>query len=253
MIDALRAVVRDHEASRPRSVQKAIGPSEAGTPCARRLAYRMLGVDPVNTGTDPWSAIVGTSVHAWLDDAFSTANNALPEPRWATSLRVTLPGYMAGTIDLFDDLTKTVIDFKVVGSTTMKRVKAGVISEQYKTQAHLYATGLRLAGHRVDAVGLMFWAKSGQLKDAVYWTEPYDEDVTERALARIDALKSTVDALGDAALELIPTSDGYCFYCPFFLPAVTDATVGCPGHEDHRIPARTLAADATTQPTKGTS
>ena len=43
MIDELRDVVRAHESSRPRSKQRAIGPSEAGTTCSRRLAYRLAG------------------------------------------------------------------------------------------------------------------------------------------------------------------------------------------------------------------
>lgn len=227
--DHLRKVIRDHEAAKPRSRQQSIGPSEAGTPCSRRLAYKMLGVEPVNTVTDPWAAIVGSAVHDWLDDAFAAENARLGWDRWATSLRVELPGYMKGTIDLFDDLEKTVIDHKVVGNTTMQRVKKGDISEQYRTQVHIYATGLRLRGHEVNNVGIVFWSRSGQLKDTIGWSEPYDEAIVETALRRIDALK-TVTAAGPAALPLIPTADAFCLYCPYYLPASTELEAACAGH-----------------------
>lgn len=228
-LDDLRKVVRAHDSSRPRSRQQAIGPSEAGTACPRRLAYKMLGVEPVNTSSDPWAAIVGTSVHEYLDQAFAEENKRLGFNRWATSLRVELPTYMSGTIDLYDDLEKEVIDHKVVGATTLKKARDGVILEQYRTQVHLYATGLLLRGHEVKRVGVVFWSRSGQLKDAVAWSEPYDEEIVEAALRRIDALR-TVTAAGTSSLPLIPTGDAFCLYCPYFLPASTELETACPGH-----------------------
>jgi hypothetical protein len=230
VIDDLRAVVRAHESSRPRSMQKAIGPSEAGTECDRRLAYRMLDVDPCNTSSDPWAAIVGTSVHAWLDAAFLAQNERDDVDRWACDVKVTLGDYMRGSVDLYDRKTGTVIDHKVLGATSLKKLKAEGPSEQYRTQVHLYACGLRLAGANVQHVAIAAWSRSGQLKDATYWTEPYDEARVERTLARLDALRSTTDALGTAALPLIHTADAFCAYCPFYLPGVTDVEDACGGH-----------------------
>lgn len=229
-IDELRKVVRDHDAAKPRSRQTSIGPSEAGTPCSRRLAYKLLGVEPVNTDSDPWAAIVGSAVHAWLEDAFKAENSRLAWDRWATELRIELPTYMKGTLDLYDDLHKRVIDHKVVGATTLAKVKKGEIPEQYRTQLHLYATGLLLRGHEVREVGIVFWSRSGQLKDSVAWSEPYDEAIVEAALRRIDALRQVV-AAGPSVLPMVPTADAFCMYCPFFLPASTDVESGCPGHQ----------------------
>lgn len=240
MIDDLRAVVRAHEASRPRSRQRGLGPSEAGNPCNRRLAYRLLGAQPVNTDSDPWAAIVGTSVHAWLETAFTAENSRLGWDRWETEVRIELPTYMRGTADLVDHHTKTATDHKVLGATSLKKFKADGPSEQYRTQVHLYAAGLRLAGYEIDHVGIVAWSRSGQLKDSLFWTEPYDEARVEAALRRIDALRSTTAALGRQALPLIPTTDAMCTWCPFYLPAVTDATEGCPGHAE----AKTVAPAA---------
>lgn len=234
MIADLKAVVRDHETSRPRSMQTAIGPSEVGTTCARRLAYKMLSVPPVNTDSDPWAAIVGTSVHAWLDTAFADENDRLVargmEARWHTSIRVDLPTYLSGTIDLYDAQTCSVIDHKVVGATAYKRYRKDGPSRQYVIQGHVYACGLRLAGYHVEDVGIAFWSRSGALKDSFYWSEPYDEQVVEDALARLDALRLTTTALGVAALPMIPTADAFCLYCPHYLPGVTEAEEACGGH-----------------------
>ena len=229
MLDELRDVVRWYESSRPRSLQTSIGPSDAGTPCARRLAYKMLGVEQVNTATDPWAAIVGTSVHAWLDKAFNDANALLAEPRWEVSTKIEIPDYMTGTIDLFDHATSTVIDHKVIGATAMAKVKKGFVSAQYRTQGHLYGLGLIAAGFDVKHIAICYWSRTGALKDAQYWTEPYDEAIAEAAIRRIDAL-DIITANGVDSLAGIPTADGFCMYCPYFSPANTYIAGACPGH-----------------------
>lgn len=228
MIDELRSVIRDYESSRPRSRQKDLGPSEAGNPCNRRLAYRLLGANPVNTDSDPWPAIIGTATHSWLEKAFTNDD----ADRWETEVKVELPTYMRGTVDLVDKHTKTVIDHKVMGLTSLKRFKADGPSEQYRTQVHLYGCGLRLAGYDIDHVAIAAWSRSGALKDAHYWCEPYDEQRVEQALRRIDALREVTASLGRDALPLIPTTDANCTWCPFYVPAVTDVTEGCPGHAE---------------------
>jgi len=238
----MRAVVRAHEASRPRSVQKSIGPSEVGTACSRRLAYRLLDVTPCNTSSDPWASIIGTSVHAWLDTAFRLENERTGEERWLCDVKVELPGYMRGSVDLYDKKTGTVIDHKVLGATSLKKFRAEGPSVQYRTQVHVYAAGLRHAGANVAHVAIAAWSRTGQLKDATYWTEPYDEGVVEGALRRLDALRTTTESLGRAALPLIPTADAYCGYCPFYLPGVTDAEDACGGHVAGANPTQGEAA-----------
>lgn len=233
MIDTLKDVVIQYERNRPRSKQAQIGPSDAGNPCNRKLAYKLLGATGINTDTDPWASVVGTSVHQYLDVMFqdSTDTNEHGEARWYPSLKIELPGYMRGTIDLYDSVTKTVIDFKVVGSSSLKSVKLAGPSQQYITQGQLYATGLKLQGHEVEHVGIMFWSRSGMMRDAMYWTMPYDEQITEETLARIDNIKAVTE-MGKQALPLMTTAQGPCHWCPYYLPAITDITEGCPGHKD---------------------
>jgi len=232
MIDTLKNTIIQYERNRPRSKQAQIGPSEAGHPCNRRLAYKLLGATGINTDSDPWASIVGTSVHNYLDSIFkdSTDTNENGETRWYTSLKIELPGYMRGTIDLYDSVTKTVIDHKVVGNTTLKGVKTAGPSDQYVTQGQLYGTGLKLLGHEVEHVAVMYWSRSGMMRDSYYWSTPYDETVTETTLAKLDNLKALTD-MGREALPLIPTADGPCHWCPYYLPAITDITEGCPGHQ----------------------
>jgi hypothetical protein len=230
MILELADVVRAHESSRPRSLQTSIGPSEAGAACSRRLAYKMLGVDRVNTDSDPWAAIIGTSVHAWLDAAFLAENDRTEQERWLCDIKVELPTYMRGSVDLYDKKTATVIDHKVLGLTSLKKFKADGPSNLYRTQVHLYACGLRMQGANVQNVAIAAWSRTGYLRDAAWWTEPYDEQVVEECLARIDALRTTTNLLGVGALPLIPTADGPCSWCPYYLPASTTIEDGCPGH-----------------------
>lgn len=226
MMDELKAVVVAYENNKPRSRQKDLGASEAGHPCNRRLAYKLLGASGVNSDADKWPAIVGTATHSWLEKAFSG------DERWATEVSIELPTYLRGTVDLVDLQTNTVIDHKVMGATSLKRFKADGPSEQYRTQVHLYACGLRLQGYDIQQVAIAAWSRSGGLKDAHYWSEPYDEQRVEEALRRIDALREVTNSLGRDALALIPTTDANCTWCPFYVPAVTDVTEGCPGHAE---------------------
>lgn len=219
-IDTLRDVVRAAEANRPRSLQTAIGPSDAGGDCPRRIGHKIVGTARVNTLTDPWAAIVGTSVHAWLQDAFTG-------DRWITEREVTLPGYMSGHVDLIDTHTWTVIDHKVPGATQLKKARETGPSLQYIRQVQLYAAGLEVAGLPIEQVAIAYWSRSGNLRDSFLWTAPYDRTIAEATLARLDAIRLMLDQQGVASL---PTGDAYCTYCPFYMPAATRLDEACPGH-----------------------
>ena len=219
-IDTLRTVVRDAEANRPRSLQTAIGPSDAGGECPRRIGHKIAGTPRVNTMTDPWAGIVGSSVHAWLDTAFTG-------DRWITDKNVTLPGYMSGTLDLYDTETNTVIDHKVLGATRLKLARDKGPSIQYQRQVQLYATGLHVEGIRVEHVAIAYWSRSGNLRDSFLWTAPYDAKVADETLARLDLIRLVLDQEGIASL---PTGNAFCSYCPNYMPAATQLDEACPGH-----------------------
>lgn len=239
--DSLELVVKQtiiHAATNaPRSLQTAIGPSEVGQPCLRRLAYKMLDVEPASTSGDPWRPTVGTAAHAWLADALLLANRELGHDRWVVEERVQITDTLAGSCDALDTQTHTVVDWKVVGPTSLKKYRSKRHpGEQYRKQLHLYGKGHRNAGRRVDHVAIVFLPSAGGLGDAYVWTEPYDEQVADDAIARLDLLRLALTVsranghgLHDVIDGVPATPEHACVFCPHFRHGSTDLGVGCPG------------------------
>jgi hypothetical protein len=240
--DQVRHIIRDHDANRPRSRQTSIGVSEIGHPCARRLVHKITGTKPTNAG-DPLAAYIGTAVHAALAEAIAAHG-------WRTEVPVTVPGYgLRGNVDAWHVADGLVLDWKVVGDTALRLVKASGPGEQYRTQIHTYGMALDLHGDEPDRapisdVLIVFVPRSGRLANLHVWSEPYDEGVAEAGLRRLDALR-TVAPLGPA---LAPATESFCSWCPYFLPGVTDLSVGCPG-----VPAAANPVTATIADTLGTN
>jgi CRISPR/Cas system-associated exonuclease Cas4 (RecB family) len=102
------------------------------------------------------------------------------------------------------------------------------MSQQYRVQLNTYALGLRLQDIEIDNIAIMFWSRSGMMRDAFAITEPYNEKLVDETLARFDAIKE-MTGMGTSALPLIPTTPTHCVYCPYYLPLSTDVTVACNG------------------------
>lgn len=218
--------------SHPRSLQVAIGPSEVGHDCARRIGYKMLGVDE-NPGEPNWKATVGTALHTWLEDMLAADNAAAAETRWLVEETVTVGSIggrdIHGHCDVFDLVTGTVVDWKSVGPTQLKKYRAHGPGGQYRSQAHLYGRGWVARGHRVERVAVMFLPRNGELREAFYWSEPYDEKVALAALQRAEGIHTAVSMLGAQALAVLPTADAFCQLCPYWKANSTDLEAGCPG------------------------
>lgn len=233
----LRYFVEDAIHNAPRSLQRALGPSELGITCARRLGYRLTGTEPVNEA-DGWLAAIGTATHAWLERVFTRANKRLGVPRFITEQRVTVGQLggedVVGCTDLLDRTMSLAVDFKVMGKTSLDAFRRHGPSEQYRVQAHLYGRGWAAAGHPVDRVAIWALPRNSPLRDAHLWTEPFDERVATGALTRVEGIASLTTAMGTGALALLPTADSYCSYCPFFRSGSTDLGTGCPGHPGSR-------------------
>jgi hypothetical protein len=228
------ARVADHLANAPRTLQRAVGPSELGTPCPRRLAYRMAGVRPVNDRGVAWKPAVGSAVHVFLADVFCEANRGLASPRWLIEVPVEV-GEVAGvpvrgSADLFDRVTATVIDHKIVGLASLRSMKANGPGPQYRAQFHLYARGFVRRGLEVDRVAMLALPQNGEFSEAVWWSEPYREQIALDALHRADAIAALVKAAGPSAAAALPTADAFCSYCPWHLVAATVLAEACPGH-----------------------
>lgn len=242
LLHVIGQAIDDH----PRSQQQAIGPSEVGTPCDRRIGYKLLNTPVANTQPPAWRPTVGTAVHSWLEDVFGAhdVNHGRiddHELRWLTEQRL-IVGHvngvpLTGTCDLYDTATGTSIDWKVVGTTTLRKAKSAVArgeihDPQYRVQAHLYGRGWQLLGRPIHTVAVCFLPSAGELSDAVFWTEPYNPSIAEEALTRVARIHAIVGGFEQRALPILPAADSHCGHCPWFKPAAADLTVACPGAEE---------------------
>lgn len=122
------------------------------------------------------------------------------------------------------------------GKTQMKLHKPGprITHEQYRVQVHTYGAGLRRLGWRVDWVGVLRLPIPGELDEATFQWEPYDQAIVDAAFLRAGTIARMVDALGLAAMPMLPVVDHYCYRCDWYDPTSTDPTVACPGAPGHK-------------------
>jgi hypothetical protein len=239
----LLALIENAAINAPRSLQRAIGPSGLGTPCLRKLAYGLTETPTAVARRVAWLPVIGTAVHAWLAEALiGTPLYAAVDPqdygsrRFLVETRVNVGRVngvdIVGSADLYDRVTCTVVDHKVVGATTLRRARAGP-SDTYRVQIHCYGRGFVRRGLPVERVAILYLPRNGDLREAVLWTERYDETVATQALQRADAVVLGVKVAGATAIiPSLPTADDYCTSCPWFRPNVTPSALSCPGHTD---------------------
>lgn len=225
-------IIFDDARNSPRSTQAALGPSELGNPCTRRLAYRLLDHPKTNEGSgfgDGWSAQVGTAIHAHLADVFAKHEG------FEVEKRVVIPGMAkGGSVDLFITGRGIVLDWKTTGPSGLKKYIKDGATKQQLVQVNLYAYGKKLAGADVQQVALAFLPTSGSLSDAHFEVHPYNEQMALDALARQDSIYSLLVSLDLEAnpqhWDLMPThADRMCSYCPWYLPGSTNSSAGCAG------------------------
>lgn len=216
--DDYRAVIEDAAANAPRALQSALGPSQIGCGCDRCLIHLLAGHRTAQDGI-PWLPWIGTAVHEQLELAFIRHIAATGTDRYLLEQEVavgTLRGVpITGHADLIDTHAGVVNDWKVVGASTLRKAKASGPSSTYRRQAHLYARGANAAGWTVEHVQITYLPRNAaSLRDAVAWTEPYDEAVAVEALDRANALAFGVDSMGvDQMLRMCPPCTGEEFSC----------------------------------------
>lgn len=221
---AIIDTIIDSEKNRPRALQTETGCSSLGVTCQRQLAYRVIGAPSRRPKGGSWLATIGTSVHAYLETIF--ANN----DRYLTETTITVEHdnvRIPGTIDLFDKTTRTVVDFKVVGETTLAKAKRGQVSDQYLTQVNLYGLGLVQAGEPVKKVAIMFLPKNKELSDAVFVERDFNPTLARAALSRYATIKLAINN-GATPKDFTPT-DAPCMWCDWFDPTTNDLNLGCSG------------------------
>lgn len=215
--EELLSEIRHLEAEMPRTKQIAIGPSELGLPCARRLIKKLLAVgDPPQA--ERWLATIGTAVHAWLADGFGRVSPF--KERYLIEQQVSVGQIggieITGSADLFDMASGCVVDWKVVGNTRLDTYKRRGPGQQYRTQAHLYGRGFARMGFTVNSVLIMFLPRNKALSNAFAWHEDWDESVAVQALSRAEGLLEVGRSVDWDVIEQLypPCSDEWCPFCP---------------------------------------
>lgn len=205
--DEMHSIIEASMAYHPRSLQKRIGPSQLGTDCMRCLTHWLAGDEErQDLAWLPW---IGTSVHERLELLMVENNNvrvSLGMPwRWITEATVTV-GTVGGTeitgsTDLFDPETGTVLDYKCVGTTTLRKARAHGPSQQYRTQAALYSLGWTAQGYEVKKNVIWFLPRNSiSLRDGYWWEAPPDVQAAREALDRANRIHDALSQLGHAAV-----------------------------------------------------
>lgn len=229
-------MVREYDASRPRSRQKHLGPSEIGAPCDRQIAMKLAGVEEINQVADPWFPIVGSAVHEWMakmtlwynDVYLGRAHN----PRFIVENRVKVEarndGYdTAGSTDVYDVDNRRVVDWKIVGTTTMRKVTKDGDPAQYRVQANTYGEGWRQAGFEVRELLICYLPRSNFLDKMHISPLPFTPELAHNALARV----GTIEKLLSFGMQPEQFRAADCtIWCPFYRPHVQLGATSCPGH-----------------------
>jgi CRISPR/Cas system-associated exonuclease Cas4 (RecB family) len=217
--ELLLHVLHSKDAGRDRSKQTEVGPSEIGG-CRRKVWYRLNAQPETNENQSKLAAIMGTAIHAAIEDAITTL-----DPEGKTYLVETEVAYgdMKAHVDLFVPGIGAVIDWK-----TSKIKNLGYFpSTQQRWQVQLYGYLLSKNGYDVKTVNLVAIARDGNEKDIKVHTEPYDEAMALTALNWLATVKAST------TLPEPEKDQSFCKdYCQYY-----DATeqMGCGGLKKERI------------------
>lgn len=186
----------------------------------------------VNPGGDGFAAWLGTQGHRGMADIYEWADGR--QGRFAVETPLNFPSKYVpkGTGDLLDRKLRCFVDWKFMGTWSLKKLRTSGPSATYRAQVHTYAYGAWTRGEKVDHVAIVGMPRQGASLDDMYvWSEPYDRTVAEVALERVNKIADYLAAPGTNAekVKSFATADD-CRYCPFFLPGSSDLNHACCGH-----------------------
>ena len=217
--ELLLHVLHAKDASRDRSMQTEVGPSELGG-CKRKVWYRLNAQPHTNDNQSKLAAIMGTAIHAAIEEAIGAID---PEGKeYLVETEVSF-GDMKAHVDLFVPSTGAVIDWK----TSKVKNLSYFPSKQQRWQVQVYGYLLSKNGYAVKTVNLVAIARDGAEKDVKVHSEPYDESVALEALNWLAAVKAST-TLPEPEKDASFCKD----YCQYY-----DATeqMGCGGLKKERI------------------
>ena len=217
--ELLLHVLHTKDASRSRSTQTQVGPSEIGG-CRRKVWYRLNAQPETNENQSKLAAIMGTAIHAAIEEAIGHIDPESKEYLVETEVAY---GDMKAHVDLFVPSTGAVIDWK----TSKVKNLSYFPSTQQRWQVQVYGYLLSKNGHEVKTVNLVAIARDGAEKDIKVHTEPYDEAIALQAFEWLNQVKTST------VLPEPEKDQSFCKdYCQYY-----DATetMGCGGLKKERI------------------
>lgn len=219
--DAAIASIEALQNSHPRTLQRALGPSEVGEDCARQLAYKLMDhPEAPFRGHDPWPSFLGIAAHARMAEALDHWNRMHPGT-WHTERRLFIPGVLdggAGQSDAFYTPSGTTVDWKVLGDTTYREIVQNGPGRKYRTQGHVYGLGWAWAGFQVNTVAIGVFGRAKPLSGLHVWSEPFNPALAMAELQRVADIRKVVDWIQAHNIDpkIVPSVPGKsCFYCPF--------------------------------------
>ena len=217
--ELLLHVLHSQDASRDRSMQTEVGPSEIGG-CKRKVWYRLNAQPHTNDNQSKLAAIMGTAIHAAIEEAIGAID---PEGKEYLVETEVAYGDMKAHVDLFIPSSGAVVDWK-----TSKIKNLGYFpSNQQRWQVQLYGYLLSKNGYVVKTVNLVAIARDGSEKDIKVHTEPYDEVMALAALSWLANVKAST------VLPEPEKDQSFCKdYCQYY--DVTEQ-MGCGGLKKERI------------------
>ena len=225
----VKQIIRHAAEHAPRSVQRHLGPSEIGAACHRQIVGKIIantypdhpGGARTNHVPDMWPAIVGTAVHAWLASTFDHENETLGFMRYLTELRVAPTAEHPGSTDLYDTAQRAVVDHKVLGPSSLAKIRSGKPPRKYFVQTLLYGLGCQLMGLPVERVVIIAYPRTEATLDSLYvWDHPVWSEDDARLLSEVlrvnEIRKQIADQVlqGVISIEEVPIvpDDSECFF-----------------------------------------
>ena len=228
--ELLLTVLHAKDASRDRSMQTEVGPSEIGG-CKRKVWYRLNAQPHTNENQSKLAAIMGTAIHAAIEDAIGSLDPEAKEYLVETEVAY---GDMKAHVDLFVPSTGAVIDWK----TSKIKNLSFFPSVQQRWQVQVYGYLIEKSGKgKVNTVNLVAIARDGDEKDVKVHTEAYDEKVALEALSWLANVKAS---------QIAPEPEKDVSFCRLYCQYYDESgEMGCVGLKKERIVlSETIIEDA---------
>ncbi len=115
--ELLLSVLHEKDASKSRSKQKQVGPSEIGG-CRRKVWYKLNDQPETNDNLSKLAAIMGTAIHAEIEKAIESVD---PNgEKYKVELEVEYRSFYAFIVGRLDDLAGSKTQFHTTPSLTLK-------------------------------------------------------------------------------------------------------------------------------------